>query len=157
MRGLRSSLQVLGSALGLVAGLALGPGLAQAGLFDDEEARNAILELRQRISQNDEAARLRLAELGQANKQLIEQQSQLLEQLAALRRSLLELNNQLDALRSEQAGLRGSNEQLAREVAELQRRQRDAVQAMDDRLRKDEGERGRRRVPRRPRREAPVR
>jgi tol-pal system protein YbgF len=112
-----------------VALLALVAGTAQAGLFDDEEARKAILDLRQRISQNDEAARARAAELGAA-------QAQLLEQLAALRRSLLELNNQIDALRNEQATLRGSNEQLARELAELQRRQRDAGQALDERLRK---------------------
>lgn len=109
-----------------VAGCAGG---ARAGLFDDDEARKAILDLRTRITANDEATKARLTELGSAN-------SQLLEQIAALRRSLLELNNQIEALRSEQAGLRGSNEQLAREVADLQRRQKDVGQSIDDRLRK---------------------
>lgn len=102
---------------------------AAAGLFDDDEARKAILDLRTRISANDEATRARLAELTQAN-------AQLLEQVAALRRSLLELNNQLEALRKEQATMRGGGEQLTREVADLQRRQKDAGQALDDRLRK---------------------
>lgn len=111
----------------LAAALLAGP--ARAGLFDDEEARKAILDLRSRIQSNDDAARARLAELASAS-------GQMLEQLAALRRSLLDLNNQLDALRAEQATLRGSNEQLAREVAELQRRQRDVGQAVDERLRK---------------------
>ena len=60
----------------------------------------------------------------------------MVEQLTALRRSLLELINQLEAMRAEQAGLRGANEQLARDVAELQRRSKDVGQAMDERLRK---------------------
>ena len=102
---------------------------AQAGLFDDDEARKAILDLRARATQIDEQARARHAELAAAN-------AQMLEQLTALRRSLLDLNNQLEALRAEQAGLRGSNEQLAKDVAELQRRQKDVGQSIDDRLRK---------------------
>lgn len=104
-------------------------GGARAGLLEDDEARKAILELRARVTANDEAARARTAELAAA-------QAQMLEQLAGLRRSLLELNNQLEELRKELAVLRGSDEQLLREVAELQRRQKDAGQALDDRLRR---------------------
>ena len=48
------------------------------------------------------------------------------------------MNSQLEAARAEAARLRGSNEQLARDVSELQRRQRDVAQAVDDRLRKVE-------------------
>jgi tol-pal system protein YbgF len=113
------------------AALVLAAGTAQAGLFDDEEARKAILDLRSRVTANDEATKARLAELATAN-------TQLLEQIAALRRSLLDLNNQLEATRGELAKLRGSDEQLAREVAELQRRQRDVGQTLDDRLRRIE-------------------
>ncbi len=102
---------------------------AHAGLFDDDEARKAILDLRTRLTQIEEQSKTRLGELGSAN-------SQLLEQIAALRRSLLDLNNQLEAMRGEQAGLRGTNEQLARDVADLQRRQKDVGQAVDDRLRR---------------------
>lgn len=116
-------------AAGLVLCVAGYVGSAQAGLFDDDEARKAILDLRTRLTAQEDLTKARLAELGSAN-------AQLLEQLAALRRSLLELNNQLEALRSEQAGLRGTNEQLAREVADLQRRQKDVGQSIDDRLRK---------------------
>ena len=112
-----------------VAALLVGAAAAQAGLFDDEEARKAVLELRTRVQANEEAARARSAELEKANAQLV-------EQLAALRRSLLDLNNQLEAMRGEQAALRGSNEQLARDVQELQRRQKDVGQALDDRLRR---------------------
>lgn len=114
----------------LAAALALGIGAAsaQAALFEDEEARRAIVELRTRVTAGDEATKARLAELAGA-------QAQVLEQLAALRRSLLELNNQLEALRADVARLRGSDEQLARDVAELQRRQRDLAAVLDERLR----------------------
>jgi tol-pal system protein YbgF len=112
----------------LAAGL-LAASAAQAGLFDDEEARKAIVELRQRIAQTDEQGKLRAAEAATAN-------AQMLEQVSALRRSLLDLNNQIEAMRSEVAKLRGTEEQLAREVAELQRRQKDASQSLDDRIRK---------------------
>ncbi len=104
---------------------------AQAGLFDDEEARKAIVELRSRVAQNDEAHKARLLELSTAN-------AQLLEQLTALRRSLLELNNQIEAVRTEFASLRGSHEQLAKALSDVQRRQTDLGQSLDDRLRKVE-------------------
>jgi len=111
--------------------LVLAVGTAQAGLFDDEEARKAIIDLRNRIAASDEANKARVAELAAAN-------AQLLEQIGALRRSLLELNNQLEASRAELAKLRGTDEQLAREVAELQKRTRDVSQTLDDRLRRIE-------------------
>jgi tol-pal system protein YbgF len=102
---------------------------AQAALFDDEEARKAIVELRARVSANDETTKTRLAELSATN-------AQLLEQLQALRRSLLDLNNQLEAMRADVAKLRGADEQILRDVADLQRRQKDVAQSLDDRLRK---------------------
>ena len=101
---------------------------AQA-LFSDDEARKAIVDLRARVAQNEEATKARLAELSQAN-------AQLLEQIGTLRRSLLELNNQLEAMRGEMAKARGNEEQLVRDVAELQKRQRDIGQSLDDRIRK---------------------
>ena len=39
----------------------------QAGLFDDEEARKAILDLRARIQATDDAARKSVADLGAVN------------------------------------------------------------------------------------------
>jgi tol-pal system protein YbgF len=96
-----------------------------AGLFDDDEARKAILDLRARIT----ASEAREAELSKAN-------AQLLEQTQSLRRSLLELNAQLEAMRGEMARMRGSDEQLMRDVVELQRRQKDITQGVDDRIRK---------------------
>jgi len=100
----------------------------QAGLFDDEEARKAILEIRSRIQANDDSVRTRLADLQQAN-------AQLLEQVQQLRRTLLDLNTQLETQRTETARLRGGQEQLARDLSDTQKRLQDTLAALDTRLR----------------------
>ena len=97
---------------------------SQAAIFEDGEARRAILELRQRFD-SMQATQQRSAE----------EQRQDSEQL---RRNLLDLQNQIELLRSEQAKLRGQNEQLLRDVADLQRRQKDMAQGVDERLSKFE-------------------
>lgn len=97
---------------------------AQAALFDDNEARRAILELRARLTQNEEQSK--------------HQAEQMNAQLQQLQRSLLELNNQLERLRSDLAAQRGQDEQIARDVAELQRRQKDIAQGVDERIRRFE-------------------
>lgn len=113
------------SVLALV-GLAGSPAHA---LFGDDEARKAIIELRDKVDANRQAA-------DAANRRLEAELTRLTEESAApTRRSLLELSNQIEALRGEMARLRGQNEQLAREVAELQRQQKDVLAALDDRLR----------------------
>jgi len=93
---------------------------ARAALFEDDEARRAILDLRQQQQQLRE-------ELRRSN-----------EENGTLRRSLLELQNQIEALRSELAQQRGGGEQLARDIADLQKRQRDIAQGVEERLRKFE-------------------
>lgn len=99
-------------------------GSAQAGLFDDDEARRAILDLRTRIDQSERADKAR--------------QDELSAQVDQLRRSLLELNATIEQLRGDLARLRGTDEQLQRDVAELQRKQKDVQQGVDERLRKME-------------------
>jgi len=108
---------VLAAAL-VVASLFTAP--ARAALFEDDEARRAILDLRQQQQQLRE-------ELRRSN-----------EENGTLRRSLLELQNQIEALRSEVAQQRGGGEQLARDIADLQKRQRDIAQGVEERLRKFE-------------------
>jgi len=98
---------------------------ARAALFEDDEARKAILDLRAKSQQNEEAQRARFDQLSK----------QLQEQVQPLSRSLLDLNSQIDALRGEIAKLRGQNEQLARELSEVQRKLSDQAQALDSRLR----------------------
>ncbi len=117
--------------------LALGSACATAmgGLFDDEEARKAILDLRQRA----EAIRL------EADQKLVEQGRRTAEENAQVRRSLLELQGQIETLRGEMASLRGLNEQAARDnqlllrqLTDVQRQQKDAAQTFEDRVRKFE-------------------
>jgi tol-pal system protein YbgF len=97
---------------------------AWAGLFEDEEARKAILDLRAKLQASDDAAKARAESLNA----LVQ------DQLGPLRRSLLDLNAQIDGLRAEIAKLRGQNEQLARDLSETQRRLTDQSQALDSRL-----------------------
>jgi len=109
------------AALSVLACASLG---AQAALFSDDEARKAILELRQRQDAHKQATDAATVRLDDEN--------------AQLRRSLLNLQGQIDALRTELSGLRGQNEQLARELAESQRRQKDLAQNVEERLRRFE-------------------
>ncbi len=110
----------------LVALLCVGP--ASAGLFDDEEARKAILDLRQRV----ETVRQ------DADQKVTEQARRASEENAQLRRSLLDLQNQIEAVRADVARLRGQNEQLVRDLADIQRQQKDAALLMEQRIRKFE-------------------
>lgn len=101
---------------------------AHAGIFDDDEARRAILDLRKQLEQSNEEARARQAD----------QMTAMSQQLDQLKRSLLDLNSRIDQQRDDNAKLRGQIEQLTRDVAEVQRKQSDIVQGVDDRLRKVE-------------------
>jgi tol-pal system protein YbgF len=90
---------------------------ANAALFEDDEARRAILDLRQRV----EAQRL-------------QSEQRMTDENAQLRRSLLDLQTQIEAIRGDLARMTGQNEQLTRTLSELQQRQTD----VDERLRKTE-------------------
>lgn len=109
--------------VGSMAVAALWPLQAHA-LFGDDEARRAIIELRQKVDANQQADAAAKAEARESD--------------AATRRSLLELSNQIEQLRAELARMRGQNEQLAREVSELQRQQKDVQAGVEERLRKVE-------------------
>jgi len=108
------------------AACAMSAGPAHAGLFDDDEARKAILDLRQKLEQSNEQQRVRQADTN----------AQMLDQLGQLKRSLLELNNQIELLRADNAKLRGQGEQLSRDVADLQVQTKNLQQGVDDRMRK---------------------
>jgi tol-pal system protein YbgF len=97
---------------------------ASAGMFDDEEARKAILDLRQKTQTTEQ--------------KLAEETRRASEESAQSQRNFIDMQSQLDAMRTELAKLRGQGEQMARDVSELQRQQKDAVQSVDDRLRKFE-------------------
>lgn len=86
---------------------------AQAALFEDDEARRAILDLRQRV----ETIRTQSA-----------------EENAQLRRSLLDLQNQIEQMRGDLARMTGQNEQLTKSLSEMQQRQTE----VDNQLKKNE-------------------
>ncbi len=92
--------------------LALGAslsGASWAALFEDNEARRAILDLRQKVDKQNES-------------------------LQQLQRALLEQQNQFEAIRSELANLRGEKEQLTQDL----KRQQDSAKVVSERLRKFE-------------------
>lgn len=120
-----SSVRRLG--LALLAAAAIAPA-AHAGLLDDDDARRAILDLRQKFEQASDQAKVRQADAD----------AKLADQLSQLKRGLLELNTQLELQRADNAKLRGQNEQLTRDIAELQRKQTDLSASLDERLRKFE-------------------
>lgn len=95
-------------------------GSAQAALFEDDEARRAILDLRQRVEQ----ANTVIKGMGDEN--------------AQLRRALLDLQGQIESLKSELSKSRGAQEQLARDLSELQVRQKDLLMGLEDRLRRSD-------------------
>ncbi len=97
---------------------------AHAGLFDDDEARRAILDLRQKNEASDQ--------------KILDVQKSSADDATQLRKSLLDLQNQIESLRIEFAQLRGQNEQMVRDLADVQKRQKDMTQTVDDRLRKFE-------------------
>jgi len=94
--------------LALALGLSLSGG-AYAGLFEDDEARRAILDLRQKVDKQNES-------------------------LQQLQRALLEQQNQFEAMRAELANLRGEKEQLTQDL----KRQQDSAKSVSERLRKFE-------------------
>jgi len=95
-------------AVALAAGVFLSMS-ANAALFEDTEARRAILDLRERVERQG-------------------------EEIQNFQRSLLEQQNQFEALREETARLRGEKEELTQEL----RRQQELSQGVDDRLKKFE-------------------
>lgn len=93
----------------LFVGLATGQ--AHAGLFDDEEARMRINEMRNEFN-------------GRVSK------------LEAGARAQLELADQIEQLKTEIARLRGENEVLSNDLANAIKRQKDFYVDLDNRLRK---------------------
>ena len=113
---------LIGPSFMLAIGLMAFSSIARAGLFSDDEARQAILDLRQRVDKLEEGQKGKVSDLN--------------ERVDQLRRSVLELNSQIEQLRADLAKQRGQDELLARDVAELQRKQKDLMQGVDERVSK---------------------
>lgn len=90
-------------------------------LFEDDEARRAILELRKEVRERDDQ---RNKEAGQ--------------KIETVSRAQLDVNTQLDNLRQEVSRLRGQIEVLTRDLSDVQRRQKDTYAEIDTRVKKVE-------------------
>jgi len=98
------------------------PSMASAGIFDDDEARKAILDLRAKVDAVN--ARLDTKLETKADKS-----------------TALELANENEALRSEISKLRGQIEVLTNDLTNAQKRQQDFYIDLDNRIRKLEPKR----------------
>lgn len=123
------------SSIGLALLASVLVGNVHAALFGDDEARRAILDLRQRLEQTQTANKAQLDQIAQIAQLQGQAQTQAISQL---RSALLDLQNQIDKLRAELAQSLGAQERLARDLTELQLRQKDALIVVDDRLRRFE-------------------
>ena len=97
---------------------------AHAGLFDDEEARQAILELRKESRERGE----------QLEKRLIDSQAQTNTKVETAQRNQIEQANAIEQLRQELARLRGQLEVQTNELAQQQKRSKDLFTDLDERL-----------------------
>jgi len=99
----------------------LAAGRAQAGLFDDEEARKQISDMK--------------SEAAASQKQLDERMGRL---ESALRDRAVDLSQLIDALRQDMTRLRGQIEVLVNQAETIERKQKDLYVDMDTRLRRME-------------------
>jgi len=91
---------------------------AHAGLFEDEDARKAILEIRQRLD----------------DFKAFQQRSEAEDEKT--KHNMLEEANTLEGLRAEIATLRGEKDALTKELSDTQRKLKDLSQSIDQRFAK---------------------
>ena len=119
----------------VLTSLLLGASLsAQAALFGDDEARRAILDLRQKLEATQQSLKTQIQAQAQAQAQAQTQAQAQVEEVVVLRRAILDLQNQIEALKVDQSKMRGANEQLIKELSELQIKQKDVLQSVDSRI-----------------------
>ncbi|MEI8302358.1 MAG: tol-pal system protein YbgF [Burkholderiales bacterium] len=113
--------------------LALSSAPAHA-LFGDDEARRAIIDLRSRVELQSRDFNTRLTELNTQIGARLDALTQRLDRLEQSARGQFELQNQIEQLRQETARLRGQLEVQTNELAQTQRRQKDAMAEIDARV-----------------------
>jgi len=108
----------------LAAGLLL-PVVARAGLFDDDEARRQINNMKAQIESNQKALDERLSKLEATGQERTE-------------RTAVDLLQLIESMKQDMAKLRGQMEVLVNQTEQLERRQKDLYVDLDNRLRKME-------------------
>ena len=112
----------------LIAGLWVA-GASHAALFEDDEARKAILELRQKVEASRSTSEGVLQKLVETQNELLRKST---EDTAQLRRALLDMQNQIEGLKGELARSNGQREQSSRELSDLQRELKDLAQRQQE-------------------------
>jgi tol-pal system protein YbgF len=106
----------------------------QAAIFEDEEARRAILDLRQRVESLRQAQQAGDQNLQKSLEQAAQSQKASEQEVSQYKQSLLQLQSQIDGLKQELSGLRGEREELLREISLLQRSQKEILANVETRL-----------------------
>jgi tol-pal system protein YbgF len=101
------------------------PAAAHAGIFDDEEARRQIANIRSQIDSNQKALDERLKKLEAVGQERSD-------------RTAVDLLQLIESLKQDVAKLRGQIEVLVNQTEQLERRQKDLYGDLDNRLRKME-------------------
>jgi tol-pal system protein YbgF len=110
----------------LLLALALAaPAAAHAGLFDDEEARRQVANIRAQIDANQKALDERLKRLEAMGQERSD-------------RTAVDLLQLIESLKQDMAKLRGQIEVLVNQTEQIERRQKDLYVDLDNRLRKTE-------------------
>ena len=125
---------------------------AQAVLFEDEEARRAILDLRQKVeihrqAQSQATVQALQKSLDQSQKQfeVLRKQFEVVSKQVEVdinqskqenRQALLLLQSQIESLKQDTANFRGEREQLLREISLLQRAQKNINAEIEGRFQK---------------------
>lgn len=109
----------------VLAAALLAPAAAHAGLFDDEEARRQVANIRAQIDANQKALDERLKKLEAVGQERTD-------------RAAVDLLQLIESLKQDVAKLRGQIEVLSNQTEQLERRQKDLYVDLDNRLRKVE-------------------
>ena len=101
---------------------------AQAGLFSDDDARQHILQLDERVTKQTQQSEDRVAKLEETSK--------------SQTKSMLDLQGQIEALNSIIRNLQGQNEELKHGLQAAEKREKDFYVDLDTRLRQVESSTG---------------
>ncbi len=137
MKNFRTALGALGCALACAITLNANAALFE-GLFESDETRRDINEMRKRLDASQQRLTGELRKAGEENAQLRLRLLDLSNEIELLRGELARILGKDEQFAWELARMRGQDEQFARELAEVQRTQKDLSQGMNDRLRKFE-------------------
>ncbi len=106
---------------------------SHAAFFDDTEARKKIIELEKTMQSQNQATQTALAEL-KKSQQALEQRLAALEAIS--KNGLADMQTQIEALKQENARLKGELEVASHNLETTQQRQKDLYTDADARLRK---------------------